>query len=65
MIIDESNREDISRIYFSVHLKFVVSLIGACFWTIFSIWIAQDWMHDLSTHIGHFLYYLSRNVDYL
>lgn len=52
MIIDESNRDEISRIYFSVQLKFIVALIGACFWTVFSIWIAQDWMHDLSTYIG-------------
>ncbi|WP_265735209.1 hypothetical protein [Acinetobacter sp. ACNIH1] len=41
MIIDESQREA-SRIYFSVQLKFVIALMGACFWTVFSIWIAQD-----------------------
>lgn len=53
MIIDESQREA-SRIYFSVQLKFVIALMGACFWTVFSIWIAQDWMHDLSSYIGYF-----------
>ncbi len=36
MIIDESKREA-SEIYFSVQLKFVVALMGACFWTVFSI----------------------------
>ncbi len=30
MIIDESQREA-SRIYFSVQLKFVIALMGACF----------------------------------
>lgn len=53
MIIDESQREA-SRIYFSVQLKFVIALMGACFWTVFSIWIAQDWMHDLNTYVGYF-----------
>lgn len=53
MIIDESQREA-SRIYFSVQLKFVIALMGACFWTVFSIWIAQDWLHDLSTYVGYF-----------
>lgn len=51
MIIGENTVER-SRIYFSVRLKFVVALIGACFWTVFAIWIAQDWLHDLSSHIG-------------
>lgn len=51
MIIGENTVER-SRVYFSVRLKFVVALIGACFWTVFAIWIAQDWLHDLSSHIG-------------
>lgn len=44
----------ISRIYFSIRLKFVVAFFGACLWTWFSIWIAQDWLNDLSTYIGYF-----------
>lgn len=53
MIIDESKRE-VSQIYFSVQLKFVVALIGACFWAVFSIWISLNWLHDLSGYIGYF-----------
>ncbi len=53
MIIDDSKRET-SEIYFSVQFKFIVALIGAGFWTVFSIWIAQNWMYDLSRYIGHF-----------
>ena len=53
-VIDESKREA-SQIYFSVQLKFVVALIGAGFWTVFSIWIAQDWMYDLSVYVGDFV----------
>lgn len=53
MITNDCDR-DISRIYFSIRLKFVVAFIGACLWTWFSIWIAQDWLDDLSTYIGYF-----------
>lgn len=53
MITDNCDR-DISRIYFSIRLKFVVAFTGACLWTWFSIWIAQDWLDDLSTYIGYF-----------
>ncbi|WP_165495603.1 glycosyltransferase [Acinetobacter sp. ANC 4173] len=44
----------ISLLYFSIRLKFCIALSGACLWTWFSIWIAQAWIHDLSTHIGLF-----------
>ena len=54
MMIDESKRE-VSQIYFSVQFKFVLAFMGACFWTVFSIWIAQDWLHELSTYIGYFM----------
>ncbi|WP_425919523.1 glycosyltransferase [Acinetobacter sp. TSRC1-2] len=53
MITNDCDR-DISRIYFSIRSKFVVAFIGACLWTWFSIWIAQDWLDDLSTYIGSF-----------
>lgn len=53
MLIDESKREA-SRIYFSVQFKFVAAFIGAFFWMVFSIWIAQNWMHDLSAYVGKF-----------
>lgn len=53
MITDNYDR-NISRIYFSIRLKFVVAFVGACLWTWFSIWIAQDWLNDLSTYIGYF-----------
>jgi biofilm PGA synthesis N-glycosyltransferase PgaC len=53
MITDNCDR-NISRIYFSIRLKFVVAFVGACLWTWFSIWIAQDWLDDLSTYIGYF-----------
>lgn len=53
MITNDCDR-GISRIYFSIRLKFVVAFIGACLWTWFSIWIAQDWLDDLSTYIGYF-----------
>lgn len=53
MMIDESKRE-VSQIYFSVRLKFFIALLGACCWTAFSIWISQNWLHDLSGYIGYF-----------
>ncbi|MEG1709540.1 MAG: glycosyltransferase [Acinetobacter sp.] len=53
MISTDSDKA-VSRIYFSVRLKFFVALIGACLWTWFSVWVAQAWMHDLSMHIGQF-----------
>lgn len=53
MSINESKRA-YSSIYFSVRLKFVIALIGACCWTVFSIWISQNWLHDLSGYIGYF-----------
>lgn len=53
MIIDE-NKKAGSGLYFTVQLKFVVAFIGACFWAGFSIWIAQDWIDDLSNYIGQF-----------
>lgn len=53
MISTDTDKE-ISLIYFSIRFKFCIALIGACFWTWFSIWIAQAWIHDLSTHIGMF-----------
>lgn len=51
MISTDTDKE-ISLIYFSIRFKFCIALIGACLWTWFSIWIAQAWIHDLSTHIG-------------
>lgn len=53
MISTDTDKE-ISLIYFSIRFKFCIALIGACLWTWFSIWIAQAWIHDLSTHIGMF-----------
>lgn len=53
MVAAEQNRKK-SGIYFSVKLKFVIALIGAILWTAFSIWMAQNWMHDLSNLIGAF-----------
>ena len=53
MSINESKRA-YSSIYFSVRLKFVIALIGACCLTVFSIWISQNWLHDLSGYIGYF-----------
>jgi biofilm PGA synthesis N-glycosyltransferase PgaC len=53
MISTEIDKE-ISLLYFSIRLKFCIAFIGACLWTWFSIWIAQAWIHDLSTHIGLF-----------
>ncbi|PUR02317.1 hypothetical protein DCL20_01490 [Acinetobacter schindleri] len=53
MIIDE-NKKAGSGLYFTVQLKFVVAFIGTCFWAGFSIWIAQDWIDDLSNYIGQF-----------
>ena len=53
MISTDTDKE-ISLIYFSIRFKFCIALMGACLWTWFSIWIAQAWIHDLSTHIGMF-----------
>ncbi|WP_374664448.1 glycosyltransferase family 2 protein [Acinetobacter sp.] len=53
MVAAAQNRKK-SGIYFSVKLKFVIALIGAILWTAFSIWMAQNWMHDLSNLIGAF-----------
>ena len=44
--------QKIAQIYFSVRLKFIFAVIGACLWTWFSIWIAQNWIYELSTHLG-------------
>ncbi len=54
MVGDEHHNTHMPQFYFSVRLKFFVAFIGACFWTCFSIWIAQAWMHDLISYVGLF-----------
>jgi biofilm PGA synthesis N-glycosyltransferase PgaC len=51
----EASKREGSHLYFSVRLKFIIALFGACCWTIFSIWISQNWLHDLSEYVGYFL----------
>lgn len=51
----ETSKREGSHLYFSVRLKFIIALFGACCWTIFSIWISQNWLHDLSEYVGYFL----------
>lgn len=38
--------------YFSVHIKFVLALIGAVLWASMSFWVADEWIADLGSHIG-------------
>jgi len=40
--------------YASVPNKFLIAVIIASVWMLFSIWIAIDWYHALATHIGKF-----------
>ena len=51
---DKFYKKRASGFYFSVRLKFLLALIGACCWTTFSIWISQMWMHDLIGYVGLF-----------
>lgn len=41
--------EQYGRFYLSIRVKFVISLALAFAWTAFSIYLAQQWMHDLAT----------------
>lgn len=41
-----------TRFYISVRVKFVIAFIGACLWTWFSLWMAENWIRDLSQLIG-------------
>ena len=41
-----------TRFYISVRVKFVIAFIGACLWTYFSLWMAENWIRDLSELIG-------------
>ncbi|RXZ44292.1 glycosyltransferase [Crenobacter cavernae] len=38
--------------YLSVRTKFSFAFVGAAAWTAFSLWLAEPWIADLSTHIG-------------
>ncbi|WP_444634779.1 glycosyltransferase [Cupriavidus oxalaticus] len=40
------------RIYVPVRIKFAVALIVAVGWTVFSVWMAQQWMSDLTGRVG-------------
>jgi len=40
------------RIYVPVRIKFAVALVVAVGWTVFSVWMAQQWMSDLTSRVG-------------
>ncbi|MHA5057873.1 glycosyltransferase family 2 protein [Acinetobacter schindleri] len=48
----ENNQKSKSWFYISVRQKFVIAILFACLWTWFSLWMAESWIHDLSTLIG-------------
>jgi len=48
----DSQKELRSRIYLPVAGKFLIALIGATAWMVFSIWAAGPWLADLKGHIG-------------
>ncbi|MCK7610482.1 hypothetical protein M0D70_14215, partial [Acinetobacter portensis] len=48
----KNNQKSKSWFYISVRQKFVIAILFACLWTWFSLWMAESWIHDLSTLIG-------------
>ena len=40
------------RFYVPVPVKFMLALLGACVWTMLSIWASQPWLHDLAAWLG-------------
>ncbi|MFJ4290484.1 glycosyltransferase [Cupriavidus sp. NPDC089707] len=46
------NGEGAPRIYVPVRIKFAVALAVAAGWTAFSVWMAQQWMSDLTSRVG-------------
>ena len=47
------------RFYVSTKFKYVLSLIFALCWVLFSLWIAKTWIHSLAEHTGYFLSFSS------
>ena len=45
------------RFYVSTKIKYLLSLVLSSCWVLFSIWIAQTWIHHLAEHLGYFLSY--------
>lgn len=45
------------RFYVSTKMKYVLSLIFAICWVLFSLWIAKTWIDSLAGHTGYFVSY--------
>ena len=45
-------------VYIPTNIKFTIAILISLCWAIFSFWIAQGWISELSTHIGSFLSHL-------